>query len=70
MQTTMDLLDKALKQKKIPEWTRELGLSDKALYNAKYRHHMSPQITEKIAQKLGENVQHWVAVAALEKSQR
>jgi hypothetical protein len=66
MQSTMNLLDNALKIKDIGEWTKELRLSGKALYNAKYRGHMSPAIAGVLAEKLGLDVKQWIVVAALE----
>ena len=66
MQTTMTLLDAAVLQRSIPEWTRELGLSTKALYTAKDRKHLSPAIAGALAEKLGEDVDGWIVIAALE----
>jgi hypothetical protein len=66
MQSTMALLDRALVQKSIGEWTRELGLSGKALYNAQYRGHLSPAIAGVMADKLGEDMQKWIVIAAVE----
>lgn len=66
MQTTMNLLERALQRKSITEWTRELELSGKALYNAQYRGHLSPAIAGDIAERLGENVDQWIVIAALE----
>lgn len=66
METTMNLLDRALTVKSIGEWTSDLGLSGKALYNAQYRRHLSPAIAGDIAERLGEDVDSWIVVAALE----
>jgi hypothetical protein len=66
MQNTMHLLETAMEQKSIPEWTRELELSKQALYNAKERGHLSPAIAGAIAEKLGQDVNEWIVVAALE----
>lgn len=66
MQSTMQLLDRALQVKTPPEWARELGLERTALHNAKKREHLSPAIAGALAEKLGENVDQWIVIAALE----
>lgn len=67
MQNTMNLLAEAEKTgKSLADWTRELGLSGKALYTARDRGHLSPAIASAIAEKLGKNVEGWVYIAALE----
>ena len=66
MQTTMNLLHEDLQLKDMGQWTKELELSGKALYNAKYREHLSPAIAGSIADKLGKDVRQWIMIAALE----
>lgn len=66
MLNTLQLLEKAERVKSIPEWVRELKLSRNALNNAKSRGHLSPAIAGSIAEKLGENVDRWIVIAALE----
>ncbi len=66
MQSTMNLLARALDSGSVPEWTSKLGLSKQALYNAKERGHLSPAIAGALAEELGENVDQWIVVAALE----
>ncbi|MFZ3127183.1 MAG: hypothetical protein WA136_04120 [Rhodoferax sp.] len=66
MQTTLNLLDDALKIKDMGAWTEELKLSPKALYNSKYRGHLSPAIAGTLAEKLGQDVKQWIVIAALE----
>lgn len=66
MQTTMELLDKALAVESVPFWHRELGLSRNALHSARQRGSLSPSIAGAIAEKLGEDVDRWIVVAALE----
>jgi len=63
---TMNLLERALLVKTPPEWARELGLERTALHTAKKREHLSPAIAGAIAEKMGEPVMEWMAVAALE----
>lgn len=66
MQSTMTLLERALSLKTPPEWARELGLERTALHTAKKREHLSPAIAGALAEKLGEDVDRWIVVAALE----
>jgi hypothetical protein len=63
---TMELLDRALGVASTSEWQRRLGLSEQALYVAKNRGHLSPSIAGALAEQLGENVDQWIVVAALE----
>lgn len=66
MAHTMNLLAAALKVKNVAEWTKELGLSKQALYNAKERGHLSPAIAGALADVLGQDPKDWIVVAALE----
>lgn len=66
MPHTMNLLAQALELKNVAEWTKELGLSKQALYNAKERGHLSPAIAGALADVLGQNPKDWIVVAALE----
>jgi len=66
MPKTLDLLDKALKQKSASEWARTFNISPSAITNARARGRLSPSLAGNIAIKLGENQQHWIAIAALE----
>ena len=62
MQTTMELLDAALKKKNSTEWAAQLKLSGNALRTAKHRGNLSPAIAGALAEELGytaDNVQ-WV----------
>ena len=66
MQNTMNLLASALQVETIPAWTKKLGLSSQALYNAKERGHLSPAIAGALASELGQDPKEWIVVAALE----
>lgn len=66
MQTTMNLLDAALNVQTATDWCRELGLARNALSVAKTRGHISPAIAGAIAERLNEDVDRWIAIAALE----
>ena len=66
MQNTIDLLNKALQQQTISQWARAFNVAPSALTNARTRGRLSPVLAGNFAMKLGENPQHWIAVAALE----
>lgn len=63
---TMELLDRALKQASVYEWQRRLGLSEQTLYSARRRGNLSPSIAGALAEQLGEPMEQWMIVAALE----
>lgn len=63
---SIDLLDQALKTASIWEWQKRLGLSEQALYMARSRGTLSPAIAGALAEQLGENVDQWIVIAALE----
>jgi hypothetical protein len=66
MQHTMTLLEKALNLHPAPYWHDQLQLNRNALHNAKQRGHVSPAIAGALAEKLGEDVDKWIVIAALE----
>lgn len=67
MQTTMDLLDKA--NDRIPsdaEYARRLGISRTTFAVSRIRGRLSPVVAGALAMEIGEDPEHWIAVAALE----
>lgn len=66
MQTTLDLLEKALAQQPAPYWTERLNLARTTLATAKVRAHLSPAIAGALAEEMGEDPQKWMVIAALE----
>lgn len=66
MQTTLDLLEKALAQNPAPYWTERLNLARTTLATAKVRGHLSPSIAGALAEEMGEDAQKWLVIAALE----
>ena len=66
MHTTMDLFEKALSVQRAADWAREFNLTRGALSIAKKQRRLSPVLAGNFAMKLGENPEHWIAVAALE----
>lgn len=66
MPNTMDLLQKALNVQRAAHWCNELNLDPSSISQAKKRGRLSPVLAGHFAIKLGENPEHWIAVAALE----
>jgi hypothetical protein len=66
MQTTMDLFQKALDVQHGAAWAREFNVTPEAFSMAKKQGRLSPVLAGNIALKLGEDPEHWIAVAALE----
>lgn len=66
MNTTMDLLDAALQRQNATEWALKLKLSPNALRAAKHRGNLSPALAGALAEELGEPVEKWIVIAALE----
>lgn len=66
MQTTADLLNKALEQEPATYWTKKLKLARTTLATAKCRQHLSPALAGALAEELGEDVEKWMLIAALE----
>ncbi|MBA2675543.1 hypothetical protein [Ramlibacter sp.] len=66
MQRSLELLDAALRLEPLPYWYKELGLQRSTLTKARERGNLSPAVAGALAEKLGENVDRWIAIAALE----
>jgi len=70
MKSTMDLLDMAFSEEykgiSAAEWCRQLGVNRTALAVSKARGRLSPTVAGNLARLLGEPVQKWIAIAALE----
>lgn len=70
MKTTMDLLDIALGDKypgiSAAQWCRNLEVNRTALAVSRARGRLSPTVAGNLARLLGEPVEKWVAIAALE----
>lgn len=72
MNTTIDLLDKALETTKLSERALSLriGLSASNLSVARNRGSLSPVAAGQIAKELGQDVAYWMAIAVIESAQR
>lgn len=66
MDSTQQLLGVALERHSAAFWAREIGVKPEALYMAKKRGRLSPTMAGALARFIGENVEHWISVAALE----
>ena len=66
MQSTMQLLDKALDFQKAARWCETLNLDPSVISQARRRGNLSPALAGNLAIELGESVEHWIAVAAIE----
>jgi plasmid maintenance system antidote protein VapI len=68
MDSTMDLLNRALTERELSqtEWCRELQVNRTALAVAKMRGRLSPTLAGNVARLMGEDVEHWITIAALE----
>ncbi|MDR3451921.1 MAG: hypothetical protein P4L96_03835 [Rhodoferax sp.] len=66
MQTTMELFEKALEVQHAAAWARDMNITRATFSMAKRQKRLSPVLAGNIAMKLGENPEHWIAVAALE----
>lgn len=69
MHTTMELFDKALSVRHAAAWAREMNLSRAAFSMAKKQGRLSPVLAGNIALELGEDPEHWIAIAALEQAE-
>lgn len=66
MPNTMELLSQALQKQRAAAWAKELNVTEAAISVAKKRGRLSPVLAGHFAMKLGENPEHWIAIAALE----
>ena len=66
MQSTMELLSKALDVKRASRWCEQMDLDISTLAQAKKRGRLSPTLAGNFAIELGESPEHWIAIAAIE----
>lgn len=66
MQNTMELLDKALAVQSAAGWANQLNITRQTFSMAKKANRLSPALAGNIAIELGEDAEHWIAVAAIE----
>ena len=69
MDSTMNLYERALQKMHAAAWAKELNITPAALSIAKKQGRLSPVLAGNIAIELGENAEHWIAIAALEATQ-
>lgn len=67
MITTMNLYEKAMAVEPSGKaWADTLGIARSAMATAKTRGHLSPALAGALAEKLGEDIDSWIVIAALE----
>lgn len=66
MQSTMQLLEKALNVMPAAGWANELNITRQTFSMAKKAKRLSPALAGNLAIELGEDPEHWIAVAAIE----
>ena len=68
MHTTLDLADEAIAKTGLSERAlcRQLGVAPTNISMARRRGNMSPLLAGQLAETLGQNVEHWMAIAVLE----
>jgi hypothetical protein len=66
MNSTMQLYEKALSVKHASAWAKDLNITRATLSMAKARNRLSPALAGNFAIELGEDAEHWIAVAAIE----
>ena len=66
MQSTIELLERALSSQPATYWTKRLNLARNTLATSKVRGHLSPAIAGALAEEMGEDAQRWMVIAALE----
>jgi plasmid maintenance system antidote protein VapI len=69
MQSTMELLDKALSNRyemSATDWCKQLQINRTALSVSRARGRLSPTVAGNLARLLGEDEERWIAIAAIE----
>lgn len=66
MNSTMQLFARALETKHASAWARDFNITPEAFSMAKKKGRLSPVLAGNLAIELGEEPEHWIAVAALE----
>jgi len=66
MQSTMQLLEKALSIQTAAGWANKLNITRQTFTNAKKAHRLSPALAGNLAIELGEPPEEWIAIAAIE----
>ena len=66
MERSITLLNRALESVGHNQLADEIGVSSSALSNCKKMGQLTPVVAGNIAAFLNENVEHWIAIAAVE----
>jgi len=66
MNQTMELFEKALERQNAAAWARTFNITPSAFSQAKKQGRLSPVLAGNFAIELGEEPEHWMAIAAME----
>ena len=66
MQTTYELLNRALEKQSAANWANALSITRQTFTNAKKVQRLSPSLAGNLALELGESPERWIAIAAME----
>lgn len=66
MQKSIQLLEKALQMQPAASWANQLNITRQTFTNAKRAERLSPALAGNLAIELGEDPEHWIAIAAIE----
>lgn len=66
MTQTLELLNRALESQHAAAWAKQFNIDRSTLAQAKRQGRLSPVLAGNFAMELGEDPEHWVAIAALE----
>ena len=69
MTATIELLNKALERQHASAWARTFNIDRSTFSQAKKQGRLSPLLAGNIAMELGEDPEHWIAIAALEQAE-
>lgn len=66
MSQSIELLNRALEKHTISDWARAFNVVPSTLTNARRVGRLSPALAGNFAIELGEDAEHWIAIAAIE----
>jgi hypothetical protein len=66
MAQSIELLNKALQTQHAAAWARHFNIDRSTLAQAKRQGRLSPALAGNFAIELGEDAEHWIAIAAIE----
>jgi hypothetical protein len=70
MTTTYELFERALEKQRAAAWARQFNLDRSAFSHVKKQRRLSPVLAGNFAIEMGEDPEHWMAVAAIEAAEQ